>query len=388
MNANRVKGQRENHLPSSQKKKWLLGAACGLLLAGAGVVTPLTADAQAPRVSSVGQQNQDYHVVRSGDTIWDLSGFYFGDSFQWPRMWSYNPHITNPHWVYPGDIIYLRQVERAQAGAAGPGQSDRSQTAVGAVSRDNREQPLGLYLPLGGVITAEEMESVGRIIGSPKSARMLAEYDTVWLGFGENAYREDERDSMGEEDMKAMGETSVEPGDRFAIVRLMDTLKNEEGDTLGNKYIILGSLTIEEVPEQEGIAVTAMIDQSWEEIHRGDLIVPFERQLKLVQPRQAEQDLVAHIVDTLKPGFAFGPQQYVFIDRGAEDGVRVGNRFFIFQRFEGLDRPGQAAPPEIPWQRIGQVLVLDVRENYSTAVITRSSREVLLGDRLEMYSGH
>ena len=382
----RLNGQGEETPAMKRLGRWTLGAASGLALLAFGVA-PMTADAQAPRVSTVGQENPDYHVIRDGDTIWDLSGYYFGDSFQWPRMWSYNPHITNPHWVYPGDIVYLREIARQQAEAAGP-----AGAAPGTASRGSAQQqeeaPMGLYLPLGGMITAEEVTSVGRIIGSPKSARMLAEHDTVWLGFGDEAYRADERESTREEDMKPMESVEVQEGDQFAIVRLVGTLDDEEGEVIGNKYIILGSLTVEEVPEQEGVAVTAMINQSWREIQRGDLVVPFERQLKLVQPRQAEQDLVAHIVDTLQPGFAFGQHQYVFIDRGAEDGVRPGNRFFVFQRFEGLDRPGEAAPDEIPWQRVGQVLILDARENYSTAVITRSSKEIIVGDRLEMYIGH
>lgn len=370
---------------SKNWKRWAgwTAAAASVVTIGAVGVAPAPAEAQAPRIHTA--ETPDYHVIRQGDTIWDLSGSYYGDPYEWPRMWSYNPHITNPHWVYPGDVVYLRDVSREEA-AAGSGQAGARRD--GGQEETRREEPFGLYLALGGILQEEEMESVGRIIGSPKSARMLAEHDTVWLGFGERAYREDERENMHEDDMLVMEDVEVREGDRFAIVRLDGTLDDAEGEPLGNRYIVLGSLTVTEVPEQEGVAQTALIDQSWREIERGDLLVPYERQLKLVQPRQAEQDMVAHIVDSLDPGFNFGPQQYVFIDRGAADGVRMGNRFFIFQRFEGLDRIGSETPSEIPWQRVGQVLLIDVRENYSMAVITRSSREVVIGDRLEMYIGY
>ncbi len=369
----------------NQKKmrRWTTAAlgAAALGVATLGV-TPSDADAQQPRVRT--GENPDYHVIRDGDTIWDLSGFYYGDSFEWPRLWSYNPHITNPHWIYPGDILYLRAMAGETTAGDGVAQQQRGLTQDDSAT----EQPMGLYLPLGGMITTEELESVGRIIGSPKAAHMLVEHDTVWVDFGENAYREDERESLDDDEIMAMQDTDVSVGDRFAIVRLEGPLEDADGEHRGDKYIVLGSLVITEISERENVAKTALIDQSWREIERGDILVPYERQLKLVQPRQAEQDLVAHIVDSLDPGFAFGPQQYVFIDRGAEDGVRVGNRFFIFQRFEGLDRFGSDAPPEIPWQRVGQVLVLDVREQHSIAVITRSNREVIIGDRLEMYAGH
>lgn len=374
-----VSPKKQGRVPVARWTGWTLGFAA-VVAAGAFSIAPAPADAQAPRVHS--GETPDYHVIREGDTIWDLSGAYYGDSYAWPRMWSYNPHITNPHWVYPGDVVYLRDVDR------GGDDSGSTRPLAQRASNDAQEQPLGLYLPLGGVLTAEEMKSVGRIIDSPKSAIMLAEHDTAWVGFGDKAYSEGERDSMHEDDMKEMEDVDVSVGDRFAIVRLDGYVEDQRGERHGNKYVVLGSLVITEVPEQEEVAQTAMIEQSWREIERGDLLVPYERQLKLVQPRQADNDVVAHIIDTLDPGFAFGPQQYVFIDRGAEDGVRVGNRFFIYQRFGGLDRPGAEAAPEIPWQRVGQVLIMDVREQHSTAVITRSSREVIVGDRLEMYSGH
>lgn len=48
------------------------------------------------------------HVVKKGDTLWDLSGRYYGNPWKWPKVWSYNPQIMNPHWIYPGDQIRMR----------------------------------------------------------------------------------------------------------------------------------------------------------------------------------------------------------------------------------------------------------------------------------------
>ena len=49
----------------------------------------------------------ELHVVRSGDTLWDICWYYFNDPWQWPKVWSYNPQISNPHWIYPGDLVRL-----------------------------------------------------------------------------------------------------------------------------------------------------------------------------------------------------------------------------------------------------------------------------------------
>ncbi len=350
----------------------LAGGCAAVALSGAG------ASEATAQQSLRSRSAPDYHVVKEGDTMWDVSGSYYGDTYQWPRLWSFNPHITNPHWVYPGDILYLKQVDRSKGTPGATG---------GPVAKAEEQQAFGMHLPLGGFVTAEELPYVGRIIGSPKEAVMLAEHDTVWVGFGEESYTEQEKERTKEKDRTVMADGgAVKNGDVFAIVRRDGTIKNGDGDEIGHKYFVLGSIQVTQVSENQ--ADTALVTQSWQEIHRGDLLVPYERQLKVVQPVQGAEDVVARIVDSLQPAFNFGEHQYVFINKGAEDSVRVGNRFFVYQRFEGMDRPGAEADEAIPWQRVGQVLVLDVRERYATAVITDSSREILIGDRLEMYRGH
>src|SRR5215471_14225181 len=45
------------------------------------------------------------HTVVRGDTLWDLSQHYLGTPWYWPKVWSYNPEIANPHWIYPGNQV-------------------------------------------------------------------------------------------------------------------------------------------------------------------------------------------------------------------------------------------------------------------------------------------
>src|SRR6476661_5543146 len=47
----------------------------------------------------------EVHTVQKGDTLWDLSQQYLGSPWYWPKVWSYNPEIANPHWIYPGNKV-------------------------------------------------------------------------------------------------------------------------------------------------------------------------------------------------------------------------------------------------------------------------------------------
>ncbi|HEY3234934.1 MAG TPA: LysM peptidoglycan-binding domain-containing protein, partial [Polyangiaceae bacterium] len=49
----------------------------------------------------------EVHIVNRGDTLWDLSARYYQNPYYWPKVWSYNPQLQNPHWIYPGDQLRM-----------------------------------------------------------------------------------------------------------------------------------------------------------------------------------------------------------------------------------------------------------------------------------------
>ena len=47
------------------------------------------------------------YTVKEGDTLWDISGLYLQQPWQWPQLWKLNPQVVNPHLIYPGDVLSL-----------------------------------------------------------------------------------------------------------------------------------------------------------------------------------------------------------------------------------------------------------------------------------------
>ena len=77
----------------------------------------------------------DERVVEEGDTLWDISEEVRGRPERWPRVWALNPEITNPHWLFPGDVIRFypswEPEPSVHAGGAYAGSLDSGPFSVG-----------------------------------------------------------------------------------------------------------------------------------------------------------------------------------------------------------------------------------------------------------------
>ncbi len=242
------------------------------------------------------QDRGDVYVVKKGDTLWDLSGEYLDDPYQWPELWQRNQYITNPHLIYPGNSLRLhgrppsirpetvKEAERP-AGAVteaqpipemaktAEGQEEIEESAVAGEkvesvvakkeeaipSAQEVEQPLRTegdeivqVIRKGGVeyVILEE-ESLGRIIDARYEKRLLAQGDTVYL---------------------AMKERAPDVGEKFLIFRTTRTLRNPYTKKKTRKIYLLGAL---EVTAIKGVLYQAAITDSLDAIWRGDEVMTY-----------------------------------------------------------------------------------------------------------------
>ncbi|MFP4130617.1 MAG: LysM peptidoglycan-binding domain-containing protein, partial [Thiohalospira sp.] len=123
----------------------LLGLFAALVLTGcghsspAGEAEPAETDPEPARATSP-QPADDAprrYTVRRGDTLWDIAERFFEDPWRWPGIWGRNDHVTNPHLLFPGDTLVLRdgqlEVERG--------------LPVTRLSPEVREEPLPAAIP-------------------------------------------------------------------------------------------------------------------------------------------------------------------------------------------------------------------------------------------------
>jgi hypothetical protein len=208
---------------------------------------------------------------------------------------------------------------------------------------------------------------------------MLSPYDTAYVQF--------------------KGAPPVKPGDRLLFFRpdgeITDPVTHKK---LADQTRTIGVAKVLSVQDRQ---VTVQVERNFEEIERGDLARPWIAQEKRVTPRQNMTDVSGFIVgDTTKELSDLGESNVVYIDRGAADGVQEGNTFAVIRKGDGLNesmvsaksksagKQGDAAAKiDVPSENVGLLLVTDISEHVSTAIVIKSIRELAPGDAVEMRAG-
>ena len=373
-----------------------------------------------------GQIESKTHDVVEGDTLWDLSSTYLSDPFMWPQLWSYNPQISNPHWIYPGDVICIEPCTQ-EAAELTTVPEPTPDFDLGFVAKMNARG--AVIVP--GYYVSELPETRGHVLFSPHAKHLLATGDEVqvdWI------------------DMEMRKKVSV--GQKFTVFKQSKPVLNDDGDPMAYKLVRLGAIELVDVNKDS--LSTARIIQASREIERGDMIIPNNDLIFGVKNVKNTKSQEGRILDTIDLTNEMGENQFVIINRGTEDGVVPGNRWIVFEQREGLDllergsethsqyatekdksydedddnrdmRDGEIEREEeyswvlghepqtpnwpkkdeleeyedreyttddLPLRKIGEVLVIDARDKYCTGLIMDSQHEVQIDTRVVMINGY
>jgi hypothetical protein len=308
----------------------------------------------------------ELHVVRSGDTLWDICWFYFNDPWQWPKVWSYNAQITNPHWIYPGDLVRLlpRGVFAQAPDGKDPDQPKPPiANPVDAVPAPQRNVNIGLKQT--AFVEKADLDKSIVIDGAVDEKLLLGNGDSVYLSYPAGK--------------------PPEVGQRYSIYA-PDNPVTENGKNVGSYVRILG--TVEVVSVKQDKRARGVISEVNQEIERGAKVGALVKQFHTVAPVAAKVDAQGAIVARLQNAQIIGQGELVFVDLGEKSGIEVGNRMYVVRRGDAfpsrMDKTIGQDDRRYPARSLGTIMIVEVGKNISVGVVTLSVQEMGIGDIVMM----
>jgi LysM domain-containing protein len=358
--------------------------------------------AAAPPAAAPRSSLDDAYTVKPGDTLWDLSGRFLNNPWYWPKVWSYNPEITNPHFIYPGNVVRFYPSAEEAPGRVEPIDVARSAPAAAEedletpreledLSRADMKKPQEIgegdevavvgpykigYVPPKGLFARRD---------SFVTPRELAESGTITAAFEDKLLLTLDDRAYG----KFAAAAPAKLGETYVLYRTERPVRHPEtGELFGYQSTLLGAAKVVAVDDK---AVTLKIAQAYEPIERGALIAPFtQKVVKQVQRRPNQHELSGVIVASQQELVSeIGEHHMVFLDKGRQDGVEEGNVFTVVRSGDpyGRDANAPLRDATLPKEDVGTLVVVDAQQTSSSALVVRSLRELYVGDHVEMRAG-
>jgi hypothetical protein len=346
----------------------------------------------------------DTYVVKRGDTLWDIAGRFLQRPWLWPEIWQANPQISNPHLIYPGDVISLAYLNRVTA-EPGP----REEAPINAIPladvepflKDLRVVDAFEHLPY--VVGLEEdrlratQGQVAYIRGLPSAApgqRYAVVRPTV-------RYTHVSRDSLccdlfHTDDLDFRGRRTIDFQQYWTNVLTPDKGQELLGYEL--QRVNVGTITRGEVGGIQ--ASTLLLDETGREVRVGDRLIPVDAQPYDLQffPHAPAHQLdygrarVLAVADALAHG---GPRDVIVLSVGAREGVDNGTVFSLWRegtntidRVEkGADRDPDTVFHEnkvrLPDEFAGHAMVFRTYDKVSYALVMDSIKPTRVGFHLK-----
>ena len=322
----------------------------------------------------------ELHVVRRGDTLWDICFLYFNDPWQWPKIWSYNAQITNPHWIYPGDLVRLLPrgvfaqlpAEPERGGTPPPSTPLATPPATPPASNP----PVVDVLPAPQRRTEVSIKQTAFVEQSnlDRSITIDGSVDEkILLGNGDSVY------------LSYPAGKPPRVGERYSIYQPDNPVKSG-GAQVGAYVRVLGTLEVASVKQDKH--ARGVIVEANQEIERGAKVGPLVKAFKSVPPSRPKVDVQGSIVAMLAHEQLIGQGEVVFVELGKRSGIEVGNRMFVVRRGDAY--PGHMNNQigqddrKFPARALGEIVIVDVGDKISIGLVTLAVQEMSVGDLVMM----
>jgi len=305
---------------------------------------------------SVRSDHPDRYVVVKGDTLWDISGRFLDQPWQWPAIWHANPHIENPHLIYPGDelsLVYVDGVPQLRLNREG---TEKLSPAIRVVDRGAPINAIPLdrlapFLRDVRVLSPSEFEGLPYIVAN--------EVDRLTATYSDQTYARNLNARVGDEFVVARLYSIYDQTKNDGIRRVLprrnwqqvpnmknpnETLWNDTAPWDKRAKNPVGYELVEvsrvRVNQQSGDISVLDIVRDRTEVKEGDYILPLDS-------RGYDDYFQPHAMDSVPEGlrilstkdalYGVGHYQIVALNGGSNQGIESGHVFSVFRPGRTVD---------------------------------------------------
>jgi len=294
------------------------------------------------------------YTVQKGDTLWDISSGKLKDPFLWPKLWKANPHIHNPHLIYPNEKVVIpsellkeefRADKRVRLDTKRKLLTPGSRVASRAVPVIKKVPIVNREVMLRSGYFAKEVRPMGRIIDTPLGKTLLGSGDAVYVTTAVKANADD----------------------KYYVITKPEAIMNPLNPKQIAGYLVEIKGVIVVTGDENG-KTKAAISEAYKEIAIGDMLVDYYVISLPVGPAIERKPSIAGIVLAIwNKRVTGGKDDVVYLSTGAGQGAEIGDIFAVTSGTK-------------PHPVVGTVQVFSLSDAGSAAIIRQATSEIKPGD--------
>ncbi len=353
----------------------LLAAGCSSNPSNGDAAVPAAASAPAPRQEPVMSKAEpskpaivrvsepvplapgapDEYVVQVGDTLWDIASTFLKDPWFWPEIWYINPKIANPHLIYPGDVLGMVTI-------------DGEPRITNIRASTYRMSPQARVTPLDEAVTSIPFEAISAFLSDGLVLeRRQAERLPYLVGT-----RGDHMIAAAGNEVYVRGLNDDVAGTRYSIIEIGDKLVDPDNNrTIGYKAIQIGEGTM----RRRGDPATVALTQTIREAKHGDRFISTEQDVPLnFYPKAPAREIDGRIISVVDGVTQIGQYQVVVINRGASDGLAVGDVLSVYQAGERVRDYVSGGSVRLPDEEAGTVMMFKIYDDIAFGLVMEATQ--------------
>ena len=306
----------------------------------------------------------DKYQVKTGDTLWDIASVFLSNPWCWPSVWKPNhDRIQNPHLIYPDQVIVLNRVNGTLQL-----QADNEEQTGHLVPTIRRTALHDTRVPL----LSKSLESL--LLRTPLiSTANLSEIATI-------SDIENNRVIAGKGDF-ILVKGQLGSNERFDVFRIEHTIVDPDTRLpLGIAGLNIGRAQL----HHRGDTVHRFeVTRSDREFRQGDKLLPASDPNSTPMFPHPAKITDGKLAAILHEGRWASVHDIVVINRGAVHGLDPGSVVNVAPHVRINSSKHSSANQYLSSkQSIGTLLVFNVQENISLAMIMQARDVITLGDSI------